>query len=411
MRQIFAEKLQSIKGPVADNWFFILLVLFIIGFFITPERSFHRNGYYLLLFLPAAIVFLQDSSLRNILKETLFLLILIFIIYASLSIIWAENKTLGLTYDIIRYALLVFSFPIVIVLAFRKNKWRVDNLLLWSVLGSSMIALFTLIVFYLYLDNTFPYTRVEGLSPYISKATQCGILYGFFATVGLCFLSQKNKRLQLSFNLQLLTFFSVFILCTYVVLSQTRGAMLAFILSSFFLLFVKKKWKEIIIILVIATSTVTIIELSESIRGLLERGLGTRPYIWLESLRLFAEKPLFGYGTNATFLIEVSNDKHYQGPHNIILKLCLEYGLIGLSLWFFMTFYAFYQSIYIGIRLNDWTLTAMLFFTLIAWMFEERSLLSSPNSAWVLYWLPLGLILTTNIITRKSQKDTNKIKR
>ena len=396
---MLTEKLKTIKNPIAKNWFFILLVLFIIGFFITPERSYHRNGYYLLLFLPAIILFLRDSSLRKNSIEIPFILVLVFLLYTSLSLAWSEYKTWEDLYDAMRYTLLILSFFLVIDLAFRNKKWRVDDLLWWSMIGISIAALITIITYY--TNDSFPSSRIEGVSPYLS-ITQGGNLFGLFAIIGLCFLVHKDKLQKLHYSLQILTIISILILCSYIIFSQTRGSIVAFIVTSSVLLLLNKKYKIFIGLLIASTLTISFIEFSDSIRGFFDRGLGTRPYIWAESLRMIAEKPFFGYGISTNLTIDIGF-KEYGGPHNLVLSLLLKYGIVGFGLWCYITAYAFYHSVNTSKSTGDWTLTIMFLYSIIAWMFTDRSLISSPNLAWLIYWLPLGLIFFTNLFKYTNQ--------
>jgi len=395
MRHILNGIQNFSKKEFTSHYFFILLIFFIIGFFCIPERSLiHRNFYYIFIFLPALIIFLRDHSLKTVTHENLFLFILLFLLYMALSLGWSEHRTWNELFDTTRYILLILSFPLVITLALRNGGWQIDDLLWWSMLGISIVALITIITFY--TNNSFPYDRLEGLGRTVSNPTTNANMHGLFAIIGLTFLVQNRKRVDLFLPAQTITLLSTFILCSYVILTQTRGALLALIVATSLLLILNKKWKAILLLALIAVATIASIELSESIRGLFERGPGTRPYIWLESLRLVAEKPLFGHGvaTEIEFRFLFNGDtRTYGNPHNIILYILVHYGLLGLFLWSILSLYAIRSATYIGNTTKIWSLIVILVYCLTAMMFNSRAILASPNAVWLLYWFPIGLIL------------------
>lgn len=406
MRHILNGIQNFSKKEFTSHYFFILLIFFIIGFFCIPERSLiHRNFYYIFIFLPALIIFFRDHKLKNVTHENLFLFILLFLLYMALSLGWSEHRTWNELFDATRYILLILSFPLVITLALRNGGWQIGDLLWWSMLGVSIVALITIITFY--TNNSFPYDRLEGLGRTVSNPTTNANMHGLFAIIGLTFLVQNRKRVDLSLPAQTITLLSTFTLCSYVILTQTRGALLALIVATFLLLILNKKWKAIFLLALIAVATIASIELSESIRGLFERGLGTRPYIWLESLGLFAEKPLFGHGvaTETKYLISLNGTtKTYENTHNILLHILVHYGLVGLFLWSLPTLYAIKSASCFDKTTKDWTLIVVLVYCLTAMMFNIRSILASPNAVWILYWLPIGLILYNNLMLKSFQK-------
>ena len=392
MRQIFAEKLQTFKGPVADNWFFILLVLFIIGFFITPERSYHRNGYYLLLFLPALIIFFRDRSIRNLTKEIPFYLIFIFLFYCAFSLSWSENRTLAELYDVSRYFLLVLSFPLIIVLAFRSEKTKVNDFLWYMFIAISITSFIAILIYY--SNNNFPAERLRGLSPYTYYRNTGANIYGIFAVVGFSFLFCHKKRAQLSLQSYITTIICTFFICFYIMLTQTRGALLALTITLCILLILNKHYKKLIFVLIIALFSIAFIEFSDSMRGFIERGFGARPLLWLDAFHIISQKPFFGHGI-ATYILLDGGTNEYGRSHNIVFYILIHYGIIGFFLFSWLTILMLWESIKAANRFKDWTLPLMLTYGILTMMFAEELLLSSPNAAWILYWMPIALILAT----------------
>ena len=58
---------------------------------------------------------------------------------------------------------------------------------------------------------------------------------------------------------------------------------------------------------------------------------GTRLFYWRQSLALFSERPLVGGGTGG-FAWFVSGTDAREYPHNILLELATETGIVGLTI-------------------------------------------------------------------------------
>jgi O-antigen ligase len=61
-------------------------------------------------------------------------------------------------------------------------------------------------------------------------------------------------------------------------------------------------------------------------------GAHARSSFWLHSLEYWAERPLIGHGAGAFSILYFNLDIH-RHPHNLILELLAEFGLIGLALF------------------------------------------------------------------------------
>lgn len=65
-----------------------------------------------------------------------------------------------------------------------------------------------------------------------------------------------------------------------------------------------------------------------------ESAVGERWEIWMESIKRFLDRPLFGHGAGTQTTFDIFEAINIQAPHahNIILQLLLEGGIIGLSI-------------------------------------------------------------------------------
>jgi O-antigen ligase len=126
-----------------------------------------------------------------------------------------------------------------------------------------------------------------------------------------------------------------------IVMSGSRGALLSYCVGCIVLLLLANLpvWQKVAAVSVAATLTVwaltsTVIgeQASETFQRRVvqttfeNRHVSGRDDLWLTAHEMAMEKPVFGWGLNGF----AANSWHY--PHNIVLEVLVEVGLIGLSL-------------------------------------------------------------------------------
>lgn len=255
-----------------------------------------------------------------------------------------------------------------------------------------IVAAATMVIHY--QVHSFPSSRVSALSRHGEVATLGANLYGMFAAIGLSQLIQPSTRSLLSRKRFWILFTATMMLSFFLVLAQTRGAIVALVMAIGLLLIISRHWKLLLFLAATATLLVVSVEQTDLIRGFFERGFGARPLIWAESWQQVMERPVFGHGRTASFVLE-GERRNFGHPHNFILYLLLQSGFIGLFLWLASTIYVAYKAISVGKDVHDWTLLIMITFGIVAMMFTSRDFLASPNTTWLLYWLPIGLVIKT----------------
>ena len=390
-----AKKISSI---VKKNYFFITLFIFILGFFALPDDwTPHRIFYYIFGFIPVIVVSIRQRFKTIKEQPAFWLLLLVFLSYTAVSASWSAETGLVDAYDMFRYFLLVASFLLFITYAHENADTEI--LLRYLVLCIGGIALINILVYY--QNNPFPNARVPALSRYGEVATLGANMYGLFAAAGLAHLLQPATRSRL----HPFSFWSLIaatgILLTFLVLAQTRGAIVALTLSFGFLLMIYRHWKILIFMGTAVILLIVSVELTELKIGLFERGIGSRPLIWLDAWHHVMERPFFGHGMTSSFTLDCG-EKIFVHPHNVILYVLLQTGFIGLFLWLSLTAYTVHAAYKIGKNCQDWTLLTIILFGILTMMFTSRDFLSSPNTTWLLYWLPIGLIMTKSLEIKKN---------
>ncbi|RLK46991.1 O-antigen ligase [Alkalispirillum mobile] len=389
---------QALKAELAwftkANYFALVLIFFLAGFFVFEDRGHHRNLYYLLSFLPIAYLVITKRIPGAFNHKLPWVIVACFLGFTAASALWSSVSLADDAYDMIRYFLLVMSFLLLIVTVICDSHWTVERILLYSVLLVAAIAFATLLIHY--QNNPFPYSRVPALSRHGEVQTLGANMYGVFATASLVLLLQPSTRRSLAPAYLTALAVSASILLAFLVLAQTRGAILALAVTLTTLLALHRSWKTLVCIALALVLVTVSVELWGSIRGFLERGAGARPAIWADAWRQVLEAPWFGQGRTAEFELDTGS-RIYGHPHNVVLYLLLQTGFVGLSLWLICTTYFLLAAYRIGARSRNWLLLSLMVFGLIAMLFTSRDFLRSPNTTWLLYWLPVGLIIGAQI--------------
>ena len=99
-------------------------LIFLGGFFLSPNNHLHRNFYYLCVIFPFFIG-LDSKRIQDCLKNKLFQFSLIFLLYFWASMFWTHSHLSGEEYyDLSRYFLmLVFFIMMTITLASESEKF------------------------------------------------------------------------------------------------------------------------------------------------------------------------------------------------------------------------------------------------------------------------------------------------
>jgi O-antigen ligase len=180
-------------------------------------------------------------------------------------------------------------------------------------------------------------TRGYGL---IGMATQLGIVYciaiPFITTLALA----NAKRRWLFIFLLLLNVIGL-------IISFSRGAILGTYLSIFFVLFLlkdKKRLKIYVVVtlfVILSYSAITLLfpdQYTIFFQGK-DSSAMSRPMLVQTGIKMFQEKPIFGFGLGGY----TENTIRYGylktiEAHNTFIEVLVEYGIVGLSAFFFAIF-------------------------------------------------------------------------
>ena len=237
------------------------------------------------------------------------------------------------------------------------------------------------------LKDGFPWApdNVIDLGGYMVVGIYCGLIY----------IRETGKNILYIF----LPFMFIVLLLT-----QSRGPLLAFLLTFLLSLFFKPRAtkKSIYILLAALLVTITLIlttDVFDYIIHRLERtsqSTDVRMNIWLYAFNLTKEHLYFGLGYNKILNYINASGGNITTTHSIYFGAILKGGVIGLILLLSLIGTG---ALTIKNHLsNGQKLEAFFFlFCIIYYSVQGMFIIGNPQEFWYLFWLPLAIVLSTPI--------------
>ena len=262
----------------------------------------------------------------------------IWMIFSVISIIWSMDIDWWRYFTMIY--LMQFAFVLFTVAYYKKINLRFmqSGLIVGAVIASAVL---------IFMPQSSQITQ-EGRRTVVILGQQLDpnivatiIMIGIFSCLDRVFLKKKRSNIY-----KVLIIF----LCTGMLFTGSRGALISFTAGFGILLFLEMKKREsrkpVLGIVVIAVITVIIAlriipehlltsRFSQtSILGIdeLERGSHNRYTIWLHALGLFMKSPIIGYGSG-NFFSAIATVYKECASHNMYILLLVEEGLVGLLIF------------------------------------------------------------------------------
>jgi O-antigen ligase len=363
-------------------------------FWLRSHWQYHRVFEWTLI-LPCLLVFcFCTKSVLSLIRSRIFVAFLAFSCYMLATIMWSENQE-DIFWPIIK-CVLVFMFLLSAGLLVTKNDERLVKILALSGIVATVSAVFSLCFF----------TYESRFSGYIGRLPGYGVLsnplltahvYGAFACYWLARLvapASTEKRIS-----PLLPLCCLSILALLLIATGSRTPFLALGLALIWLLLTTAKLRVVLIGL-LATVLLVLVQYVLTEHILTEhvwQGFSYRPKIWSLALQQIAEKPWFGYGfTSPTIISGADLPFPMVHPHNVLLLVAYQGGLVGLILWGAIYVYSLHFAW--QKRQNNLVLIAStwLVYGLGAGLTDSPHIMPRPNEVWFLLWIPLALLLAAS---------------
>lgn len=363
----------------AQLWTSAGLLWFLLAIAFAPSNKLYQQGLVVFLWLPTLV--LAWSARAHLLEvwnaqRLLCVAVLSLLGWAALSLIWSGSPDTGREVKRLVYiSVFLLFFP---VLAAGRPE-RLINLMQWGAILLGVAAVVSIYQFYGVGGQAW-LARLAGIGE-LSHPILGAYVIGAAAIWLLHWPSRYN-------SVQILRFLALVLLAAFVALGQSRGAVLAVLLTIVAMPLWCRGRRSILLALGTVVAAGVGYWLLESL--VLARGLSYRPEIFQVSLQMIAEHPLRGLGLGAPYVV-VSNGVQFDHSHNMLTHIALELGLPGLALWLAVWF-----AVFLGAwRKRDTQLgrgvLGLWVFSTLAMQLDAASLSGTPRAEWFITWLPVGL--------------------
>lgn len=367
---------------------FGLLVL-LTGLFWAEGRSAYHTLFYALVAFPAFVLLLIKRDARDALvRSPIFLAYCVFAFYAMLSIAWSDtDKSLGSLLKRPLYILLLFAAVMQVAQA---SLDRLQNVLRLATVIASIVGIVSLAVFFGEQSGRFVGFRA------LSNPILTAHVFGFFLAICIASWMVETDRKRPW------TMIAFVLLAAVLISTASRGGLAAAAVAVIWAAILAANRRGTLACSILLAGALLVTVLAPEV--FTQRGLSLRPEIWEETLREVSQRPWLGYGYDAYIMIEVAGiEEKFPNPHNMLLAVLRQQGIVGLLLWL---------AIYTAAFLSSWryrrtpavlVCSVAVMSGLVAGLTEGISYLSRPKEHWFLIWIPLAL-LSAAIAVRNSEE-------
>jgi len=389
MTKFLARILEKPSKISAEQFLAVSMSFFLAMFFFVPSNSIHRNFYYILVLLPYLFVFFGDKPVELLKTRTIKILYL-FLLYFLVSLFWSQGPDIDAVYNIVRKELLVLFF--VISLAWLWNQGYQENLLRGLLLGAFVGVLLSIYYYYIHLGNDWQ-SRLEGFDRG-GHAIKSPVMYGAVLVTLFCCLD-KIKRYRW------LAYIAMILFLLFVLLSQTRGILIAILASISVCLLLKGQVRTILAMLVAALIVLAYAYYADIFSRMLTLQ-DVRYEIWQQAFRDWSLHPIFGFGIYPEREVVLSSGVSYVHPHNIFISHLLYGGIVGLTLLILVWLSICFSAFRCWFSQRDLLPVGLFFYFTWVGLFDFSTLIKSADVEWVFFWFMVALIVAYEARCKKA---------
>ena len=389
MTKFLARILEKPSKISAEQFLAVSMSFFLAMFFFVPSNSIHRNFYYILVLLPYLFVFFGDKPVELLKTRTIKILYL-FLLYFLVSLFWSQGPDIDAVYNIVRKELLVLFF--VISLAWLWNQGYQENLLRGLLLGAFVGVLLSIYYYYIHLGNDWQ-SRLEGFDRG-GHAIKSPVMYGAVLVTLFCCLD-KIKRYRW------LAYIAMILFLLFVLLSQTRGILIAILASISVCLLLKGQVRTILAMLVAALIVLAYAYYADIFSRMLTLQ-DVRYEIWQQAFRDWSLHPIFGFGIYPEREVLLASGVSYVHPHNIFISHLLYGGIVGLTLLILVWLSICFSAFRCWFSQRDLLPVGLFFYFTWVGLFDFSTLIKSADVEWVFFWFMVALIVAYEARCKKA---------
>ncbi|MHC8322695.1 O-antigen ligase family protein [Pseudomonas sp. GB2N2] len=360
-------------------WMSVGLLWFLLAIALAPTNKVYQQGLVVFVWLPALIfAWPARARLLELFHEQrwIYLPLLGLLIWSLISFSWTSaldpsREAKRLLYIVV----FLLFFPV-----FANGRpERLIRLMQWGGLGLALTALIAIVKFYGVEGNGL-IARVQGLGE-LSHPILGGYVIGL-AAIWLALWAPTAGRVRI------LWVIALGILGVFVLLSQSRGAVLALFLTILAMpIWCRDRQSRVVAALAFLVAVLAFY-FFESV--FVARGTSYRPEIMMVSLQMIAEHPWGGLGVGGDYKVFASG-QYFDHTHNLFTHVALELGIPGLLLWCATWFAVLCEAWKRRETLYARGIIGIWLFSTLAMQFDAASLNGTPRAEWFISWLPIGL--------------------
>lgn len=373
--------------------------LLLCALFFLPGRSIHHKLFYGLFSIPTLIALcLRPRELKEMLREPVFIALLLFAAWALLSLCWGpQGEPIGGMFKPPLHTLMLFAGCFLLV------RYRSD-ILSPLLFGAALVALVATISFLIpFVLHFEPGERLIGGGAFDNPLLSSH-LFGFFCAYWLSLsMTCKNRRLYwLSIPAMLIMFMAV-------IGTGSRTPLVALTMAALWLSLICWNRRSLVLLGTLAVAGATVLMLFSKM--IIERGDSYRFEIWQQALEKIAEHPWIGHGYNAALSIDPGVGYNFQEPHSFALGVLYYVGILGMLPWLFFQAWGLLSSWRQRVQPLLIIASTWLVFGIGAGLTEGGGIISRPKEHWFLLWIPLALIAALSINQRARRLLTMPVRR
>lgn len=386
---------------------FVPISFWVFIFFLSlcAKNTFHLAVIGGLFFIGSAIslyihkiIYLGKFDFKYILSFWDFRLLILFIVYVSLSLIWSPwDDQIAIRKEIGRIFLSVGFISYFVSVAY--SKLNVDVVIKCSILYT-MIGFGLLLIYepiYLIFTNLHQgtYWTIQNaiLKPGVlyHQAT-VGWMYGLTLFVSLSLVKKPNTILRRTAML------GCFVSILIIIFSHSRGTYLGVLSGLFYFLTMRNRsgipyYVLALVLGVLLFSGIYFFADIEMIDRLVQRHDSGRLLVWENAVYLFLENPMFGEGFGSTSIHD-NGDFVAMHYHSLYLGMLVYGGIVGLAL--FLVLIASVVRLNYGIEENrSWY--SVLIMSLVVFLFDVNHVLTYPSAELYIFLLPVLTMLLNRL--------------
>ena len=383
------------------NYLLLAYTLFLMGFFFIPNAVTQYRLFSGALFLPG--LFVIRDTLKTLQHNRLWHLILLYLGYMLISSFWSKDFSVKeLSYSL-RLAAYIIMFLLITVLLYR-HEHKVFEKIIKSISISAAIAAAVSMVLW-YAEHPFPTSRLVGMGT-IENPNPSAFLYGFFAVLS-CYYALRSGRVRSKLGFTAVCM----VLLGFVALTQSNTGILSTMLCVTLVLVFHLHNKLITIgtgVIGVGLAGLYLLSSIGMLSAPADTGLTERLPIWRTVLEQVDNAPVFGNGYQKELLLTPSGEADAANyAHNAYLASARDGGLVGLVLQLLILLAGLRAALRIAKAQGDSFYVILLVFGFICMSADTDQLITRPRELWIIYWLPLAMILAQDALLIREQPTLN----